>query len=72
MLMMARRAAAAAAWRCCAAMRVCEAAAVPKTVGFGTGFLPLGTVVFPDDLLSRKYVPIMTVRKSRAVIVMVQ
>ena len=32
-------------------------------VGSGTGFRPVDTVVFPDDMPSRKYVPIVTVRK---------
>ena len=45
--------------------------AVPKTVGSGTGLRPVDAVVFPHDMPSRKYVPIVTVRKHPAVVLMV-
>ncbi len=44
---------------------------VPKLVGSGTGFRPVDTVAFPDDMLSRKYVPIVTVRKVATAVVLV-
>jgi hypothetical protein len=40
-------------------------------VGLGTGFHPVDTVAFPHDMLSRKYAPIVIVRKARTLIVVV-